>query len=303
MQVTKFQIWNIWKIQNMKIVQCRLLMMVPIENWRSRLFLNFKRTFLLLFLGQDKIVQFSQWTVRKHGTDDIRTVCTKQILIDETLTVRINVMGRRLKPDEFGFESNVALNVEDIENIIKIVDNSRICSGCAEISASENIVTLFTCRDKEGYLRHTFCPLLLPKENGRANKCKFCARAKHTLNQKMVRIKKSKKVTKKYMQVTNLSPQRRQKILRLQNKLKSEARDKIRAQNKVNVLKNVVKSCRQNIPKIETENLHKILDNQKRLSRNDKIAITEMFAAASKKNPVSRKYSDDWVVLCMLIHM
>ena len=152
-----------------------------------------------------RVVQFSQWTVRKHGTDDIRTVRTKQILIDETLTVRINVMGRRLKPEEFGLERNVALNVEDIENIIKIVDNSRICSGCAEISASENIITSFTCRDKKGYLRHTFCPLLLPKENDRANKCKFCARAKHILNQKMVRIKKSKEVTKKYMKLTNLT--------------------------------------------------------------------------------------------------
>ncbi|XP_033218150.1 uncharacterized protein LOC117173619 [Belonocnema kinseyi] len=28
-----------------------------------------------------------------------------------------------------------------------------------------------------------------------------------------------------------------------------------------------------------------------------------MFAAASKKNPQSRKYSDGWVVLRMLIHM
>ena len=145
---------------------------------------------------------------------------------------------------------------------------------------------------------HFFC-----QKNDCANKCKFCARAKHTLNQKMVRIKKGEEVTKKYMKLTNLSPQRRHKILRLQNKLKSEARGKIRAQNKVNVLKNVVKSCRQNIAKIETKNLHKILDNQKRLSRNEKIAITEIFAAASKKNPVSRKYSDDWVVLCMLIHM
>ena len=74
------------------------------------------------------------------------------------MTVRINVMGRRLKLEDlgdFGLESNVALTVDDIENIMKIVDDRCICSGCAEISASENVITSFTCRDKEGILRHT----------------------------------------------------------------------------------------------------------------------------------------------------
>ena len=131
----------------------------------------------------------------------------------------------------------------------------------------------------------------------------MCAREKYTLNQKIVRIQKSKEIAKKYLKIKNLSPQRRLKIQNLQNKLKAEERGKIRAQQKIILLRAVLKSCRETIANIQTENLNKILDNQESLSRNEKIAITGTFAAASKKNPKSRKYSDDLVVLCMLIYM
>ena len=35
----------------------------------------------------------------------MKSVCTKQILIDENMTVRINVMGRRLKLGDYGLDT------------------------------------------------------------------------------------------------------------------------------------------------------------------------------------------------------
>ena len=270
--------------------QNRELLFSSIFEFQTKIFSPLSWSRQNIYAESIRAIQFTQWIVKKQGIDDIETVCTKQILIDENMTIRINVMGRRLKFEDFGLKSNVALTVNDIENIIKIVGDRKICSGCAEIGASENIITSFTCRDKEGYLRHTSCPLILPKEisdcSDKTNdKCKFCSRAKHTLNQKLVRIQKSKEIVKKYLKFKNLSPQTKKKIQSLRDKLKVEAKGKIRAQHKISLLKKTVKSCQQKIADIQTENLNKILDNQECLSRNEKIAITEMFAAARKKNP------------------
>ena len=121
--------------------------------------------------------------------------------------------------------------MDDIENMIQIVDDCRICSEFAEISASNNIITSFICRDKEECLRHTSYPLILPKEindcsNETKDKCKLCARAKRTLNKKLSSIQKSKEIIKKYLKIKNLSPER------------------------------IVKSCQQKIAYIQAQNLN-----------------------------------------------
>lgn len=100
-------------------------------------------------------------------------------------------MGTEINVEEFGFKTNALSTVKELEETIKIVNEQRICTGCAEINAEENIITSFTRRDKEGYLRHRSFSLLLSSEEKhdsqrKIDQCKSCARAKHTLNQKII---------------------------------------------------------------------------------------------------------------------
>lgn len=118
------------------------------------------------------------------------------------MEVQIKIMGKTLSVEDIGLKTNIICSVQDLEKIIISVNKARIFSGCAEINSTENVITSFTFRDKEAHLRHKSCPLLLENSeenncnniNSKSDKCKFCTRAKHTLNKKKYVFRKEKRI-------------------------------------------------------------------------------------------------------------
>lgn len=216
--------------------------------------------------GLTTVLQFGEWIVKKKDKD-FKTASSKKVILDPSMNICILVMDKEIKVEDFGLETNVINSIQELENVIEIVHQRKICIGCAEINADENVLTSFTCRDQEGYLRHKSCPLLLSTEDVNDsekvnNECKFCIRVRRTLNQKVVRIQKRKSLIK-YLKLNNLSPERKKQIKYLQSKLQAETRAKKRAKQRIIVLKKEIESCREEFNNTDIGALEKILDKQK----------------------------------------
>lgn len=78
--------------------------------------------------------------------------------------------------------------------------------------------------------------------------------------------------------------------------MESETRAKNRAKQRILVLIKEIESCREALNKTDSEALKKI-------TKNKRTVINEIFAAAGKKDPKNNRYSDDWIILCLLLHM
>ena len=55
--------------------------------------------------------------------------------------------------------------------------------------------------------------------------------------------------------------------------------------------------------RMSEENLDTIIKDHEKISANEKIAIKEIFKAARTKDPRRRRYSDEWIIPSVLLHM
>ena len=52
-----------------------------------------------------------------------------------------------------------------------------------------------------------------------------------------------------------------------------------------------------------SENSSSNLIDKQNFSKNEKAAIQEILNASKVKAPKGRRYSDEWIILCVLLHM
>lgn len=193
---------------------------------------------------------------------------------------------------------NPISSVDEIERILSVMHDLKMCTGFLLDCEAKNIQTTFCCED-EGKLRHVNCCFYLP-ENSLKKQCSYCTRAKYTLNQKIIRLKRNDSIIQSFKLNSHLKDKKTVEIMK--QKLKIARSSKKRAIDKVNLLQNSLNDCREKIVALSTDSLSEEL-NSHGLSNNEKLAIKEILSAAKKKNTKNRKYSEDWILLCMLLHM
>ena len=55
--------------------------------------------------------------------------------------------------------------------------------------------------------------------------------------------------------------------------------------------------------RISENNVDKLIDKYEKTSPNEKVAIKEIFKAVSTKDPRGRRYSQEWIILSLRLHM
>ena len=91
-------------------------------------------------------------------------------------------------------------------------------------------------------------------------------------------------------------------MLKLETQLDYKGRTIERAKANVRLLKNVVHQSQNKIISVSENALNDLIDKQN-ISKNEKLAIQQILKASKAKDPKSRRYSDDWIILCVLLHM
>ena len=183
----------------------------------------------------------------------------------------------------------------------------HICQGCPDLEmniTNESFLKTYTYIDKIGVLRNNRCSLLLPEDAANQNlkrnrQCKICKTIKHVLNKKIIR----RQHNKNYVQIKKLSPKKREQFLKLRQQVRNTGRSKRRAQIAVRLLKETVTEHQKQINGMSQMTVDTILAENKNISANEQLAIREIFKAAKVKDPKGRRYSDDWIILCVLLHM
>lgn len=88
----------------------------------------------------------------------------------------------------------------------------------------------------------------------------------------------------------------------LRKKYYKTEKAKKRAEYIANKVKTELISCMAKIKEVSTTNIKDQL-KEKQLPQNQLIAIQEMIEAAKHKNLRGLRYNEEWILLCMLIHM
>lgn len=230
------------------------------------------------------------------------------MILDEKLTFTIKLCGNVIDHEKFGLANEVN-SVENFENIIDCIDQRQVCEGVSGLTvnqSNENLLKTFTFTDKIDILRHKKCPLLLPdnsrdNQNRQKTQCCFCKSVKSILSKKIIRSQHNK--TSRYLQVKDLSPRKRQKLEALRKKLRNASRSQQKAEARIRLLKSQVKNMQEKMQSVEKDTLEKLLADKSNISASEATAVREIFKAAGVKDPRGRRFSDEWIILCILLHM
>ena len=171
--------------------------------------------------GDTPVIEFTQSTSRKIK-DEIRFISSKHLIFYYDMQVHAEVLGLKLDLKKIGFSGKHVSSVQELEKLIEMFDNVKVCSGCASPNSIGKVETSFAIEDLSKCLRHLNCSLVLPK-NSKRSCCLSCKNGKKCLAQKIVRLKKYSVLQRIRLKV---SPPKEKKLQLLKKKFRNSTRQK-----------------------------------------------------------------------------
>lgn len=222
-------------------------------------------------------------------------ICIKEIWITEDMKMQIKALGKPINLNTFGINNEFLLSLEILEDLIKIVETFNICKAYKKSNEIE--CTSVALKESNNILRHKKCPIVL--EN--LTQCNFCKSLSYILDRKRKRLNdKGNKV--KRIRVDNLSPTKKNVI----NDIRKQKNNIMRRQNhKIHIIEKLREEIKKTQENLNTRN-QQMLENAmagKNIPIYQQEALKEILSSSLKKNAKGRRYSDKWILLCLLFHM
>lgn len=231
-------------------------------------------------------------------TGDIdHTVTMKEVILRDDMMLRINIIGQRVQLHTINLPEAPISSLEALQDVLFTIDGLNICSGLWTSKEESDIVESKVARkDNTGTRRHMKCQLILFD----SIQCEFCAKLKKILRRK--KLREERKDSTNTIQVTLHSATGKQKLQQLRNKMYRVTKAKKRCEESVAKIKAKLLDCNAQITKLSEQTVE---EHMKTLNvpKNQQDAVRQIFAAAKCKNSKGRRYSEQWLLLCMLMHM
>lgn len=237
----------------------------------------------------------------ENDKDEYTFNCFKEVFLREDMTLQINI----LKQPILNVPSDISImpitktveSKEQLQELLFSVNNFNICSGVDNVmNKIQELEYSEAYKDVCGTWRHKKCLLLV---SFISKKCKFCSTVRNSLTQKRRRMKIIK--SPKRIKLTLPTMIKQNKLLLLRKKYYKAEKAKKRAKYVANKLKTEFINC---MAKIKEVSIISIKDQLKeKVPQNQLAAIQAMIEATKHKNSKGNRYDEEWILLCMLIHM
>lgn len=244
------------------------------------------------------LIFFLQTHGKLKNTNRYTVYSKKEVILNENMNIEINIMKQPLT--DF---SNIQIcqNIETLEQLTEslfLVHNFNTCSGIVN-----NRITDLGHREafKDAYdtWRHKKCQLVISKE---LKICKFCKNVIHSLNRKHSRRTIVKKLERIKFDTSLHCTDYKKKLSLLQRKYYRAEKARKRSKYVANKLKTELMNCMAKIEEVTRDGVEEQLKKYN-IPKNERCAMLEVLQAAKCANPKSRRYNEDWILMCMLIHM
>ena len=218
----------------------------------------------------------------KDDDDVMFPIMRRSMIIDADMKTRCLANGKRVNPLVFSFPDKFD-SLADINKTLEKFASLNICCGISMLDDINLITEKIGYTDNLNQLRHNRCPIITDKRQ-----CDACRNVKKYISYK----KRRQKMTLKHQTLQNMW---KNKLYRQQNALK-------RAKKRIEILRSRILSQQAQINELKEENVFKKCE-ELNISDKQKMCVKEIMATAQKKNSKGRRYTEEWVMLCILMHI
>ncbi|CAI6343939.1 unnamed protein product [Macrosiphum euphorbiae] len=209
------------------------------------------------------------------------------VKIDGTIT--FGVFGKKIEEQKLNIIP--AKNVEEFVKNLQDFEKINVCHGGPLVENFQKHSTALCVADCTGRLRHIDCCLIIEKNLKYCIKCqKLC---------KSLAMWKKRKENGAQERIF-LCPTKRQRLNKLQRDKICLKKKVLRANKKLENLRLELHEVKNGMAKYSDKLIEKELTKIEGMNESQKTLIRECFAASKIKNSRNRRYSENWLLLCLL---
>lgn len=217
----------------------------------------------------------------------------KCLKIDENNHLTFAVNGKLVQLNKHGFHITPGNNRNQFLENLKICEDIKLCNGGPIAKMFPNFSKNLCAITSEGLLQHHECFLIINKVS-KATCCTNCSRLKNVL---MCRKRRNMLNSKEMLEV---SPSKKQKIVEIRQKTYSLQRKVFRTKKKISLLQEELIKSHNDMAECNNQFLE---DKLKGMNDSQRTLILECFSASKLKNSKSRRYSENLLMLCLLLNI
>ncbi|KAJ3656494.1 hypothetical protein Zmor_015567 [Zophobas morio] len=230
--------------------------------------------------------------ITDQGNENKKICISMVTVIDETVEMKKSILIAKdgLKCFIFGSPFlpstlNEVNSVQTLQTFLDYFDSLEVCYGGAKINKCPSAFqTTFYQFDRHcNVWRHIHCTYT----TNRGQQCFYC--------KKITRALYDFQRKNKTLITTKLSS--------LRKKLKISNRQQNRLQTKTQRILSELKLSKEKIKRIDEESLFNKIDNLDNLPLAQKILIKECYKMTKYNKKTSRRYTSDWLLTCLLLHI
>ncbi|KAH9377818.1 hypothetical protein HPB48_013505 [Haemaphysalis longicornis] len=214
------------------------------------------------------------------------------------MQVRTVLQGKPVSMEELQ-QTNSLETVEDVEGFLKRVHEVKLCSGGPSTVEYPQAEPRSAFIDLNRRWRHNKCEFVLSAD---ASVCQKCLSLSDTLRIRQKRAMTRQRSLKPGGARLPLSNTISDKLAALRRANCALKWSKNRLLTRFKLLSTQLKEARERAQKISEEELDSKLCNLD-LPGAQLTAIKECIAAARLANKKSRRYTEDWLLMCLLLHI
>jgi len=220
-------------------------------------------------------------------------IVEKSIKVSKTGKITFGIFGKEVSNTDIGI--TLGENISTFADNIKEFEKLSVCHGGPRAEEFPNYSSYLYTKSTTGRLKHKHC-LQLVKTGSLA--CLRCSKLRNILNMQKLRRQESK------LQITQVSPTKRNVMIKDLRRVKNNLQKKFnRAKQKIIDLKLELSNVQKEMSKINNESIKEKIDQCDNMNESQKTLIMECFSASKVKNNKNRRYSENWLMLCLLFNI
>lgn len=230
-------------------------------------------------------------TVKKQEIDT--PINQRCVTLDEKKNLHYFIYGKLVNVNATNLVQKLD-NMAMLPSILIDFQNMNLCYGIGNVNV-HFIQAKNTFKNYIDQWHHKECSLLCTTKR----RCYSCSKLRKVILQNERRLR-NPHLKNRIRGLSN--PVDEYKLRAVQRKMSCERREKNRAKYRVLTLKQSIEEKELEIAAIEDSKLEKRC-SELSVPVAQKIAMKEIIAAASNKDPKGRRYTEDWIMLCMLMNI
>ncbi|KAH8027961.1 hypothetical protein HPB51_011769 [Rhipicephalus microplus] len=222
----------------------------------------------------------------------------KTVHVNSDMAVQVYIFGKPVDCSAVGV-NNVAESTSQVEHLLKTVDSVRVCGGGPSLKDFSSVEPESAFVDCQSKWRHKRCQMLLPE----GSICRACSSLFDTFRihaeRQAARVKQRQPLKRIRLSV---SPTKKHKVdsLRHIRSLLQKAQAWLLKRN--HLITKELKESRAEIIKLQEEDITKKLQSLD-IPPMQLFLVQECISAAKCTTKNNRRYTDDWLLLCLLLNI